>query len=295
MADRQKTLAIFSLLAGASIWGLIWYPYRVLAAAGWSGVLASVVTYGVALVFGGVFWRARLCSLRFSWGLLSVGLVSAACNLSFIVATLQGEIVRVVLLFYLSPLWTLIFARVLLGERMRPLGCAVVVLALCGAAVMLWHPGMGYPWPRRGAEWLGLAAGVLFALANVLIKRTADIPIPAKSLAVFAGAVVLGPLATCIEPLGPAPQWTLASLLLLLGVGLVLWLVNVIVQFGLTHTLANQAIVILLFELVVAALGSWLLADEAMGLREWAGGALIVAATLFSGKMEAAALPGPET
>ena len=49
---------------------------------------------------------------------------------------------------------------------------------------------------------------------------------------------------------------------------------------------ANRAIVILLSELVVAALSSWWLAGETMELREWLGGGLIVAASLVSGRME---------
>ncbi len=50
-------------------------------------------------------------------------------------------------------------------------------------------------------------------------------------------------------------------------------MINLVVQYGLTQTPANHAIVIFLFELVVAALSSWLLAGEAMGLKEWLGGA----------------------
>ena len=70
---------------------------------------------------------------------------------------------------------------------------------------------------------------------------------------------------------------------IVVGVGLVLLAINLIVQFGLTHTPANQAIVIFLFELVVAAVSSWLLAGERMSTQEWIGGAMIIAASLFSG------------
>jgi drug/metabolite transporter (DMT)-like permease len=59
------------------------------------------------------------------------------------------------------------------------------------------------------------------------------------------------------------------------------------VQFGLTRIPAGRAVVILLSELVVAAIAAWWLADETMGPREWLGGALIVAASLISAKLEA--------
>jgi drug/metabolite transporter (DMT)-like permease len=73
----------------------------------------------------------------------------------------------------------------------------------------------------------------------------------------------------------------------LLGlIGAVLLMVNLIVQYGLARVSANRAIVIMLAEVGIAALSSWLLADEAMGLREAMGGTMIVAASLFSAKIE---------
>ena len=72
---------------------------------------------------------------------------------------------------------------------------------------------------------------------------------------------------------------------LLALVGLVLVMVNLIVQYGLVRIPANRAIVIMLSEVGFAALGAWLLAGEAIGLREWIGGAMIVAASVFSARM----------
>ena len=59
-------------------------------------------------------------------------------------------------------------------------------------------------------------------------------------------------------------------------------LTTLMVQYGLTHTLATRAVVIFLFELVVAAISAYLLAGEALGVREWVGGMMIVAASVFA-------------
>ena len=67
-------------------------------------------------------------------------------------------------------------------------------------------------------------------------------------------------------------------------VGVVLLVINVVVQYGLMHTAANRAIVILLSELVFAAASSWWLAGESMGWREWVGGGMIVAASLLAAR-----------
>jgi drug/metabolite transporter (DMT)-like permease len=279
-------IAIAALLTGATVWGLIWYPYRVLAAAGVSGIASSTLTYAVALACALLLWRRSLHGLRPSWMLLAIALTAGGCNLGYVLATLHGEVMRVLLLFYLAPLWTVLLSRLLLGERLNGAGVAVVALSLAGAVTMLWHPELGAPFPAAGAEWIGLAAGFLFALSNVLVRKTPELSIEHKSVAVFVGVVVLGalllPLAGGFDGAALARGQVLAMLAL---VGVVLLAVNLVVYFGLTQVPANRAIVIFLSELVVAAVSSGLLAGEAMGLKEWLGGAMIVGASLFSGKV----------
>jgi drug/metabolite transporter (DMT)-like permease len=277
---------VAALITGAAIWGVIWYPYRALMAMGIGGIAASVLTYIVALLLGLLVLRRHLRAMRWSPMLAAIALTAGGCNIGYVVATLHGEVMRVLLLFYLAPLWTVLLAFLLLGERLTRVGGAVVVLSLAGAMIMLWHPQLGAPWPRAGAEWAGMAAGLLFALSNVLIRKAKDLTIEIKSLAVFVGAIVIGGglLAAGVEaaPVMPGGEgWLILGI-----VGLVLLLVNLVVQFGLMGIPANRAIVILLSELVFAALFSWLLAGETMGLREWIGGGLIAAASVLSARME---------
>jgi len=276
--------AVPALLTGATVWGLIWYPYRVLEAAGLSGVAAAVLTYLVALALALLFYRRQLRATRWSWPLLAIGASAGATNLGYVLATLQGEVIRVLLLFYLSPLWTILLARLLLHEQLNRAGGVVMALSLSGAAVMLWHPQLGSPLPGNAAEWIGLGSGFCFALSNVLIRRTREHSIEVKSTVVFAGVALLGLALMPWAGFGTPPRFAMPWVLLLI-VGGELLLINVVVQHGLMHTPANRAIVIFLFELVVAALSAWLLAGEDMELREWIGGAMIVAASLFSARM----------
>ena len=282
----KNTVALVSLLAGATIWGLIWHPYRTLEGMAVSPALGATLTYFVAFLLGLGLFRRQLAGFRPGWMLAMIGLVAGGCNLGYVLATVHGEVMRVLLLFYLAPLWTVLLARLLLREKVSFPGTAVIGLSLAGAVVMLWQPSLGLPLPENGAEWLGLAAGFLFAFANVLIRKAQELSIEVKSMAVFAGVMVVGLAALPFEPgavtLPPAAGWLLVAV-----IGLVLLATNLFVQYGLTHTPANRAIVIFLFELLVAALASWLLAGEAMTLKEWLGGAMIVAASLFSGKLAA--------
>lgn len=284
-----KPIAIASLLSGAVVWGVIWYPYRLLEQAGIGGAFSSFLTYGGSLLLSlfiirKIQWR----KIESPWLLLAIALSAGWTNLAYVLAVIHGEVMRVLLLFYLAPLWTILFARILLVERLRFHGYLIVFLSITGAVVMLWRPQLGLPVPANGAEWLGLSAGITFALSNVLSRRARHVDIAVKSLSVFFGAAVLSGLALAILPM-PVPASLLADTGVLALVAITVFSVFAItfaVQYGLSHAPANQAIVIFLFELVVAALTSWWLVGELMSLQEWIGGLLIVAASLFSGEME---------
>ena len=281
-------LAPLSLIVAASVWGLVWYPYRLLEQVGISGSVSSLLTYFIGLPLLLVLAsRTRLAEPGERGLLLALALSAGWANLAYVLAVIHGEVMRVLLLFYLAPLWTVLFARVLLKEKAGRTAYMVIGLSLGGAYVML-SGGGGLPLPTNAAEWLGLSAGIGFALSNVLTRRIRSAPLALRSLWVFAGVVAWSLLHAVYEGNSPGIVLTLEwhGWLLVAGIALLLLLATFTVQYGLAHTPANRAIVILLSELVVAALASRLLASEAMDLREWIGGAMIVAATLFSGRLE---------
>lgn len=283
-------LAPISLVVAASTWGLVWYPYRLLQEGGIGGSVSSLLTYALGIpLLALLAWRAERGATAAQWPwLLGVALSAGWTNLSYVLAVIHGEVMRVMLLFYLAPLWTVLFARLLLGERAGSWGWAVIGLALAGAWTMLGGGAAGWPLPANTAEWLGLSSGLGFALTNVLTRRTRDIPIETRSLWVFAGVVAMSLLFMQFEgtSVATAARAGMQDWLMMAGITLALLLATFSVQYGLAHTPANRAIVILLSELVVAALSSQYLAGEAMGPREWLGGGMIVAATLFSMKLK---------
>jgi drug/metabolite transporter (DMT)-like permease len=283
---RLPSLPVASLLVGASLWGVVWYPYRLLGAAGLDGAWASAITYGVALAVGSAAFLGHWRDVaRAPWACLAMGLAIGWSNLAYVIGVLEGEVMRVLLLFYLAPLWTVPLARLLLGERLDARGAAVMAIAVAGAAVMLWHPEHGAPWPASRAEWLGVAAGFFFALGNVLVRSLPQLRDTTKSLAIWAGvtAASILYLPWAPTPAGTAARVAAATWAIWLPVGLVLVGMSLALQYGLSRVPANRAIVILLFELVVAAFASWHLAGEILRPQDWIGGALIVAASLVSG------------
>ena len=269
---------------------MIWFPYRALQDAGLSGALSTLATYFVALCFGLVCFRKSVPNALTHWKvLLWIALTAGWTNLAFVLAVINGTVVRVTLLFYLAPLWTVIFSRILLKEKLSITGVFVIALSLVGALTMLWRPGDEFPLPQSVAEWLGLSAGLTFALSNVLARKAHHLSVPHKSLAVWLGVTLVALTLSLIKidefrafSSLPTSMWVLMTLLSML-----ILVVSVAVQYGLSNTPSNQAIVIFLFELVVVAVSSHLLAAEKVTWQEWIGSAMIISASLFSTKMQA--------
>ncbi len=290
--NKNNVLPILGLLSGALIWGVIWYPYRLIEQAGTSGVLATFLTYSIALVIGlsvsGPIWKELKVA---GWAGLVLMLCSGWANFGYVMATLEGEIMRVLLLFYLAPLWTVFFAHFMLGEKLNRYGYGVIALSFSGALVMLWRPELGVPIPQNRAEWIGLSAGMAFAMANVLVRQTSHLSIAFKSTSIWFGVVLMTGIAILMnyEITQQIQHVENNSWALLVIIGLVICATSFAVQYGLTHTPANQAIVIFLFELVFAAIASYLLAGEHMNLQEIIGALLIVSASLLSGRLHVVA------
>jgi drug/metabolite transporter (DMT)-like permease len=279
------SLPVLALLAGASLWGIAWYPYRLLGRAGLDGAWSSALTYGVALAAGSAIFAARWREVRLApWTCVAMGLAIGWSNLAYIIGVLEGQVMRVVLLFYLAPLWTVPLAHFLLREKLDARAALVMAIALAGAGVMLWHPEIGVPWPASQAEWLGVAAGFFFALGNVLVRRLASLPDTTKSLAIWAGVVFASVTWLPFTPTPTAQALAVAAATWRLWIpfGVALIFMSLALQYGLTRVPANSAIVVLLFELVVAAVASYWLAGESLRPQDWAGGGLIIAASLAS-------------
>ena len=278
-------MPVAGVLSGALVWGLIWYPYRMLQIAGVSGVPATMISYLLAILFGAFMlprvWREiHRADGWFALLLLSIGWT----NLGYVLAMLHGEVMRVLLLFYLAPVWTILFSYWLLGEHLNRYGYLVIVLALTGAFIMLWEPVLGMPFPQNFSEWVGLSAGISFALSNVVSRRASHLSVEVKTFGSWLGTALLT---------APILWWQGGSVagiageawLILILLGITICTVSFAVQYGVTHMPANRAIVLLLLELIAAAVSSYFLANEAMELRDWLGALLIVSASLLSGKL----------
>lgn len=194
--------------------------------------------------------------------------------------------VRVLLLFYLAPVWTVILGYFFLHEQPDRQGAIVVVFAVIGAIIMLWDPSMGLPVPRDHADWLALSSGFGFAVTNVCVRKAQQVSVAIKTVTAWVGsATVAGCLALLMGIALPATDTTPIYLALLFG-AIVMVIMTLSVQYGVTHMPVYRSAIILLFELVVGAVSAYVLTKEKIELQEWFGGGLVVMAAYLSARKE---------
>jgi drug/metabolite transporter (DMT)-like permease len=279
-----------ALTLNAFTWGVSWWPFRQLQAAGLHPLWATVLIYALAVV-AITLWRrgawGELVRTRSLWLLV---LASGTTNAAFNWGVTVGDVVRVVLLFYLMPLWAVLLARLLLQEPFKPMALLRVAMALAGAAVVLWPAGglqAGLPLPRTLPEWLGVLGGFTFALNNVMLRREAHQPEAARALAMFlGGAVVAGVLATALLTQGlvgapPAPAWGWMAGALAMGAAFLVG--NMALQYGASRLPANVTAVVMITEVLFASVSAALLGAGTVTPTLALGGTLIVGAALLAG------------
>ena len=295
--SRLLPLPVLALTVNAFVWGTSWWAFRQLEARGLHPLWATVLIYGLAVAII-VALRPRAVGQVLRTPALWVLIVaSGTTNAAFNWAVVIGDVVRVILLFYLMPLWAVLLARLVLKERLTRMTALRVLVALAGAAIVLWPAGRSgwdaLPLPRSLPDWLGVLGGFAFALNNVMLRREAHRPEEGRALAMFfGGTTVAAVLATSLALQGQvtwlppaAPGWLAGAfalaLLFLAG--------NLALQYGAARLPANVTSVVMLTEVLFASASALLLGGGTLSAPLLVGGALILLAALLSALEPAAA------
>jgi drug/metabolite transporter (DMT)-like permease len=280
-----RLLPSVAVAGSAVLWGLWWLPVRWLEQAGLPGAWGSLTVYSLATVLLlPMAWRRRRALASGGCMLLAIGLSFGAVLTLWNLAVLTGDVVRVVLLFYLAPIWATGLAWLVLGERPGPWRLVSIVLGLSGAATVLGLAG-GLPLPRSAGDWLGLLCGLLFAISATLTRKAKVLDGLDTSFAAIASAAGIALVLALTLPGSPPTATDLGAALLGIGFLALAWLLpqTWLVLWGASRLDPARVAILLLMEVVAAAASASLLTDEPFGLREGLGCLLILSAGLVEG------------
>jgi drug/metabolite transporter (DMT)-like permease len=280
--NMSTHLPVIVLLGASVLWGLTWIPLKSINAMGIDGIPLIFFTYGImALILMPLLIKQFSIWKEHKKMMFLIALFGGGANLAFSYALINGEVIRVMVLFYLLPVWGVAGGRFFLKEtidRWRYLG---VVLAICGAFLILG----GFEVLNAPPSWIdlvALASGLFFAMNNLLFRAVQSVPVASKIGSMFIGCFTLAALFlyTGIEQF-PSVM-TEDAWLLLTGYALFwLLLANIGSQWSVTHMDAGRSSIIIILELITAVVSATLIAGETMTMIEYIGGVLIMMAAFI--------------
>lgn len=277
---RVTSAPVLVLFFSSIGWGLTWLPLKYLNGQGMEGPLLVLLAFGAAgLLLSPVFfkqqshWRGKLHYLAL------IALFGGFANLAFQIALYEGDVIRVMILFYLLPVWSVLGGWLFLGERIDAMRIITVCGALAGAFLILGGTAVFASYP----SWLDLLAigsGMAFAANNIVFRATQSVPVASKVTAMFGGCAVLIGI-YLVTASAAIPDYPPRTLLLTMAYG-IFWLTVITfgTQWGVTRLEAGRASIIIIMELVAAVVSASLLLGETMAAMELVGGTLVVGAVL---------------
>ena len=288
-AAPQTSQAVAALLLNAFVWGVSWWPFKSLESSGLHPLWATAIVYGLS--FAAIaLWSKTQGIAAGAWrahpGLWWLLIASGMTNVGFNWAVTIGDVVRVVLLFYLMPAWSVLVAWWLLGERPTTGALLRLVLALAGLMTVLHRPDSPWPLPESLADVLALLGGLSFALTNALLLKLRDTPEASRMLAMFGGGTVMALLTAVvgsgISVVQQPALWNPAWVWPVLGLALAFLGGNMALQYGAARLPAHTTALVMLSEVVFASASSVILGASSWDARTLLGGGLILLAALLS-------------
>ncbi|WP_375459781.1 DMT family transporter [uncultured Enterovirga sp.] len=265
-------------------WGLNWPAVRLALDEIQPWTLRSVgFAAATVLMFGAMAATGMSPAVpRRMWvRLLGIGVLPiVGYNLLSAFAQVSASTSRSAVLSYTMPIWTVIFARIVLGERLDRR--RITGLGLGGAGLV----ALGWPVIQAGEFSVGLVyallSGVVWAAGSILLKRY---PIPVPRLVLTSWQMAFGAVLTTIGMLAfeGLPQELPRLATTWFGLGY-----NIIVGQALATTLwfvilgrmpAGIASVGSLLVPGIGVIGATLILGERPTATDWIGLALIVAAS----------------
>ena len=265
-------------------WGLFWIPLRGMDRAGVTDAWATVLFYAIPLLlFSPWIFKNWQRIVGCGWQLHCIGIATGVSLAFYSNALLYTEVIRGLVLYYTTPVWSLLLARMVLGEGINAARILAILFGLAGMLVM-FGIDVGFPWPRNIGDWMALIGAMGWAVAAVLLRKDDG----SRSMEICSVYFFYGVIAAIVMAISPLageiemPDWSVVvdvlpwalpiAVIVIPGAYAAFW--------GAPHL--NPGVVGLLFmtELSVGGITAAIWANEPLGVRELTGIGLITLAGL---------------
>lgn len=283
----KKFLGPLCLALAASIWGGMYVVSKVVLTVipplelVWIRYLVALLTLSIIGLATRQTWTLQKRDVLLVFG---IGLIGYAVSIAaqFIGTDLASAQMGAVLTAS-TPAFMVVFARILLKEKVTWPRAISVLLATSGVLLIVGGGGFGGSNPLGGAVLM--IAALTWAFMSVLVKRVPESysPLVITTYAILFATVILTPFTMAELPRIKFDQ--LVEPKIWLGV-LYLGVISTAGAFflwnkGLQLVDAGSAGLYFFFQPLVGTLFGWLLLGEHVGLPFWFGAAMILGGVLF--------------
>ncbi|MGI9372842.1 MAG: DMT family transporter [Hyphomicrobiales bacterium] len=284
--SNTENLAMLAVAISGLAWGVFWIPLRALDAAGIAGVWAVVLFYALpTLLLVPVMYVRRRQVIEGGWSLHFAGMLAGLALVCYAGALVFTDVVRALLFYYLTPIWSTLLARIVIGEVITWRRWGTIGLGLTGLVLIL-QIDKGFSGSLNAGDWMGLAAGVLWAIAAVLMKSDTGGTGVDFTVSYFIWGSVAALLLTMLplQEAQSAPNWNTIRDVLSWIVPVVLFLVippAFAIMWGETVLSPGLLSILFMTEISAGSITAAIWADEPFGPREISGVILITAAGIW--------------
>ena len=278
-------LPSIAVAMSGALWGLYWIPIRQLDAGGIPASWTSFITFGfVSLLSLAAFARQWSKSGRLPRGIILTGLLSGTSVVFYAVALVLTEVIKTVLLFYLTPIWSTILGKILLGEKITAFRIVAVIFGLTGLVVILGIAD-GIPRLSNLGDLLALLSGMVWAYATVRIREDSKAAVWEQVCAFYIGGTIaaLVFVVVPIEGLDKPPSVdAVIQSIFWLGIFIIAFLPSVFLVFWGAKLLSPARVGILLMtEIIFGVSSAAMLSGEPFGWNQVIGITLIFSAAVI--------------
>ncbi|MFT5502690.1 MAG: drug/metabolite transporter (DMT)-like permease [Gammaproteobacteria bacterium] len=282
----KLTLAKLASLYAGMAYGLYWIPLRALEEAGLTDVLPSLVfnIIPMIIILPLIIWRWRFIR-RASIHFHITGLIVGLSIIGYTNAFIYTEVVRVLILYYLTPIWGFLLARIFIGDLISPVRWISILVGVSGM-LTIFGVESGLSLPENMGDWMALAAGILWAIASLMMLTGKEHPIDyalwfflwnglAAIILTFVFYSSFDQSLPDLSSLTSVIRWMIPlALILIIPAGFA-------VIYGPTQLNPGVAGLFFMVEIGVGTLTASILTDEPLGWREFLGITMITTATLL--------------
>lgn len=276
-----------SVVLSAALWGLFWIPLRFLDKHGATGLWAVVLVMSAvsvpSLLLLLVTKKLHTLKSGHNW---FVGSLLGLSIVLYFAGVIVSDVIRVIFLFYLLPIWTTLAARLIYQEPITRIRFIVIAMALSGLWLLLGG-GNSLPIPSNIGDWCGLLAGITWGVSLAFIRGKEEVDASAMVCTTAIGAtfmaliVALFLLNTGNTVLAALPRIDSIAMVAVatLGFSLLVLYPSLVGQiWGAQRVAAPTAALLTMTEILMATVSAYFLIGTDLNLISMIGAAIILVA-----------------